>query len=209
VKFGSAANHSALHFSPDSKHLAYTDDISKVVIDGKMASRATQSQQGSIMNGLENTFRFTPDSKHAVWAQPVQTTSGNQTVHYFIDGDEVSGYQLARNVGVPNYQPALQPDGSVFFFATKDSDARGMAVSPALYRVTVNPGPERDFGITAAAAAADKTPAATNTPPTAQNNPQQPQAEPAQTAKKKVDHATDDVNKAKNAAGRLRGLFGH
>jgi hypothetical protein len=71
IKFGSTANYSALHFSPDSKHLAYTDDLTKVVIDGRMAGKAGQPQNGAAMNGLDGTFKFTSDSKHAVWAQQV------------------------------------------------------------------------------------------------------------------------------------------
>jgi hypothetical protein len=214
VKFGSAVNHSALHFSPDSKHLAYTDDWSKVVIDGRMVGKGGRTaQSGAIGNGMDATFKFTADGKHALWAQNVTTTSGNPTVHYLIDGDEVTGYQLAgkngSNLGVPNYQPDLQADGGIFFFATKDSDQRGMAVSPALYRVTINPGSPRDFGATASAgdtAANNSNPQQDTTPPNNQAQPQNPQSpNDAQTAS---DKAAADAQKAKNAAGRLRGLFG-
>jgi hypothetical protein len=164
---------------------------------------------------MDATFKFTTDSKHALWAQNVSTTSGNPTVHYLIDGDEVTGYQLAgkggSNAGVPNYQPDLQADGGIFFFATKDSDQRGIAISPALYRVTVNPGSPRDFGATASAVDAtanNPNPQQDTKPP--DNNQAQPQSPPspndAQTAS---DKAAADAQKAKDAAGRLRGLFGH
>jgi hypothetical protein len=137
-----------------------------------------------------------------------------------IDGDEVIGYQLAgksgSTLGVANYQADLQPDGGIFFFATKDSDARGMPVSPALYRVTVNPGPERDFGTTAAPAVGTNTtpPQQTQTPqsppPSNPQNPQQPQANPPQNASPSpVDQEIDKVQKAKNTANKFRGLFGH
>jgi hypothetical protein len=215
VRFGSAVNYSALHFSPDSKHLAYTDDWSKVVIDGRMVGKGGRSApSGAIGNGMDATFKFTADGKHALWAQNVTTTSGNPTVHYMIDGDEVTGYQLAgiggSNAGVPNYQPDLQPDGGIFFFATKDSDQRGMAVSPALYRVTVNPGSPRDFGATASTddtAANNSNPQQDTSPPNNQAQPQTPQSpNDAQTAS---DKAAADAQKARNAAGSLRGLFGH
>ena len=215
VKFGSAANYSALHFSPDSKHLAYTDDWSKVVIDGRMIGKGGRTAQGgAVGNGMDATFKFTADSKHALWAQNVSTTSGNPAVHYLIDGDEVTGYQLAgirgSNAGVPNYQPDLQPDGGIFFFATKDSDARGMAISPALYRVTVNPGSPRDFGATASTGdttANNPNPQQDTNPPNNQAQPQNQQSpNDAQTAS---DKAAADAQKAKNAAGKLRGFFGH
>ena len=231
VKFGSAANHSALHFSPDSKHLAYTDDWSKVVVDGRLATKATKTQNGALGNGMDATFHFTPDSKHDLWAQNVTTTSGMGAVHYMIDGDEVIGYQLAgtggSNAGIPNYQPTLDPNGTIFFFAIKDgttgtvtgSGPHATMTSPALYRITVNPGPPRDFGTTA-------SDLATNTPPTptqqqtvnSQSNPPAPaNPTPANTttppppnnSQSAIDKETAKAQKAKNTADRLRSLFGH
>lgn len=222
VKFGSAVNYSALHFSPDSKHLAYTDDWSKVVIDGRLVGKGGRTaQNGAIGNGMDATFKFTPDSKHALWAQNVSTISGNPAVHYLIDGDEVTGYQLAgkngSNLGVPNYQPDLQADGGLFYFATKDSDARGMPVSPALYRVTVNPGSPRDFGAVASTvdATANNPQPQQNTPPpnnnnSNNNNQAQPASPPSSSdAQTAADKAAADAQKAKSAAGKLRGFFGH
>ncbi len=215
VKFGSAVN-SALHFSPDSKHLAYTDDWSKVVIDGRMATKPVSAQGGAVGNGMDATFKFTPDSKHALWAQDVTTTSGMHTIHYIIDGDEVTGYQLAgrggSNLGVLNYQASVLPDNSIFFFATKDSDQRGMPISPALYRLTVSPGPERDFGTTAIAGQTP-TPQQTQTPQSSPPppSPQQSHATPPQVTPPPppANQAMDKAKKVKNAADQLRGLFGH
>jgi hypothetical protein len=218
VKFGSAVNHSALHFSPDSKHLAYTDDWSKVVIDGRMATKAGNAQGGSVGNGMDATFKFSADSKHALWAQQVTTASGMSTVHYIIDGDEVTGYQLAGHfgstAGVLNYQANLLPDGGIFFFANKDSDQRGIPVSPALYRVTVNAGPQRDFGTNAATAAGANTTTPQQTPqtppPSNAQNSQQPQANPSQEASpSQADRAIDKAKKARSTVDKFRGLFGH
>ncbi len=231
VKFGSAVNHSALHFSPDSKHLAYTDDWSKVVIDGHMATKAGKAQGGSVGNGMDATFQFTPDSKHALWAQNMTTTAGKGVVHYLIDGDEVTGYQFAgpggSNKGVPNYQPDLQPDGAIFFFATRDGDTgsvtgsgpQAMTISPPLYRVTVNPGPARDFGTTASGIA-DNTPTAPTQQQTvnSQTNPPAPANQapantttppPPNNSQSAIDKEAAKAQKAKSTADRLRSLFGH
>ncbi len=147
VRFGSAVNSAGPHFTPDGKHLAYTDDGKQIVADGRLVKQAQKSQQAP--NGMDATFHFTADGKHVFWR------GGN---HYLIDGDEVGGY-TATSLVTGTYHPILESDGSVFFFGTKDGDIApravgqgpgAIAISPALYRVTVNPGPARDFGTSAA-----------------------------------------------------------
>jgi Tol biopolymer transport system component len=180
------------HFSPDGTHLAYTDDGTQMVVDGRLVKTSRKPQAG--FAGVDLTFAFTADSKHVL----CQVVVG----HFLIDGDEVTGYSLFS--GVPSYKPLLQPDGSVFFFATKDGGG------PGVYRVTVNPGSPRDFGATASTGdttANNPNPQQDTKPPDNQAQPQNPQSpNDAQTAS---DKAAADAQKAKNAAGKLRGFFGH
>jgi dipeptidyl aminopeptidase/acylaminoacyl peptidase len=214
IKFHAAVNTSGIYFSPDSKHLAYTD-YKTVIVDGRQVKSVPRFTPTGPKVQLPpatihaESFRFSPDSKHLLYT--IVLGFG----HCLIDGDEVAGYQMAGSTA-GNHRPTIQPDGSVFYFALQDAPPGAPGPSPTLYRVNVNPGPARDFGTAAADASAsaatpanqpqaNATPPAAappaTPPPAAQQNKPPPQNTPA-------DRARDQAQKAKDAANKLRGIFG-
>jgi hypothetical protein len=222
IKFHAAVNTSGIYFSPDSKHLAYTD-YHTVVVDGRQVKSVPKfTPNGPKVKLPPDTidgaaFGFTPDNKHLLYT--IVLGWG----HCVIDGDEVAGYQMAGStvghVLAANHRPTIQPDGSVFFFAIQDAAPGAPGPSPTLYRVTVNPGPARDFGTAAADASAsaatpanqpqaNATPPAATPPATPPPPPQQNKPPPQNTPASATDRAREQAQKAKDAANKLRGIFG-
>jgi WD40-like Beta Propeller Repeat len=198
VRFGSAVNSSSVHFSPDGKHIAYSDDGHQIVVDGHLIKFAPKLEQS--VAGTSATLGFTPDNNHVIFL------GGN---HYFIDSDQISNFALPNTI--PNYKPLLQPGGSVFFFAAKDG------AGPALYRVTITPGSTHDFGTsgsTATIADSNPKPQQTTPPPSSpQQNPPPPQQQnhpsQSQDPTDAANNAVNQAHKAKDVGSALRGLFGH
>ena len=184
------------HFSPDSKHILYLGSV-----DGQPLKPAPpRDYYHSIAYGAP--MFFSPDSKHLIYQQSGQNHGLTDVV---IDGDHVPNYYLL-NIALGKFVYAIDvtDDGKLLFLAQNSS-------SPTPYRVTVDMGAARNFGI---GAGGDNTAAANNPQPqpTQPQQPAQPQQAQTQPEPQKPDAETkaqQKIDKAKAVGQGLKDLFHH
>lgn len=184
-----------IQFSADSKHTLCRNGLNAPFIDGHQLPDAQQQNYGGGGGGVTMDF-FSPDSKHVVFDR-----AGKQGYCISVDDDDIPGY--APIMSAP---ASVADDGKLIFFAMK-------AGSTVPYKVSVDMGPERNFGINSSS---KDTTLASNQQNQQQQNQnqtqqqqQQQQQDPQSTAQNIGNQAEQDVNKAKDAGNSLKNLFKH
>ncbi len=184
----------SLQFSPDGQHTVVCDGNSLFRVDGQPIKSASHQGQPP---GILGDVIFSPDSKHIVYQQGTQV-GGTDVV---IDGDEAPNYHV-----VSATKPVVTDDGKVSYFALSPA-------SPTPYRVTIDMGAPRNFGISPGG---DNTTLANNPQQqqtqqqqTQQQQNQQQQQDPNSTVSKAEQKTQDGINKAKQAGNDLKNLFHH
>jgi Tol biopolymer transport system component len=183
----------AIVFSPDSKHTLMRTGLDSPFIDGHQLAAAKVQYNGASTSST--TCFFTPDSKHIVFGRV-----GAQGSCMSVDNDDIPGYP-PLNVS----QGSIGDDGKLIFFAMK-------AGSTVPYKVSVDMGPERNFGINSSRS---NTTVAQNQPqqtpqqqPQNPNQQQQQQQNQNQSTASDIEHKTQEgIDKAKDAGNSLKNLF--
>jgi hypothetical protein len=184
----------SLQFSPDGQHTLVQDQGSGLRVDGqpiKTMPHPNQSPPAVMGDAI-----FSPDSKHVIYQQGSQV-GGADVV---IDGDEAPNYHA-----VSGSKPVVNENGKVCYFALSPS-------SPTPYRVTLDMGAPRNFGISAGGG---DTAVANNPQQQQQQQIQQQQQTQQQLQQQQTQHpdavtkAQQQADKAKAAGEGLKNLFHH